>query len=54
MSISQGLKRTMQINRRSTATLFGQRRRTWQEFGEPVAIEEAQQEYNAVIQKFPV
>ncbi len=54
MSISQGLKRAMQINWLGTATLFGQHRRTWQEFGEQVAVEEAQQEYNAVIQKFPV
>jgi long-chain acyl-CoA synthetase len=37
MSITQGLKRAMQINRRGTATIFGQRRRTWQEFGGRVA-----------------
>src|SRR4029453_11467648 len=34
MSITQGLKRAMQINRHGTATIFGQRRRTWQEFGQ--------------------
>ncbi|HEU5098266.1 MAG TPA: long-chain-fatty-acid--CoA ligase [Roseiflexaceae bacterium] len=37
MSITQGLKRAMQINGRGTATIFGTRRRTWQEFGERVA-----------------
>jgi len=37
MSITQGLKRAIQINRGGTATLFGERRRTWQEFGERVA-----------------
>ena len=37
MSITQGLKRAMQINRRGTATIFGERQRTWQEFGERVA-----------------
>jgi long-chain acyl-CoA synthetase len=37
MSITQGLKRAMQINRRGTATIFGERRRTWQEFGGRVA-----------------
>jgi len=37
MSITQGLKRAMQINGRGTATIFGERRRTWQEFGERVA-----------------
>jgi hypothetical protein len=29
MSITQGLKRAMQINRRGTATLFGERRPFW-------------------------
>src|SRR4029453_18759184 len=37
MSITQGLKRAMQINRHGTATIFGQRRRTWEEFGQRVA-----------------
>ena len=37
MSITQRLKRAMQINRRGTATLFGERRRTWEEFGGRVA-----------------
>ena len=37
MSITQGLKRAMQINRRGTATMFGERRRTWEEFGQRVA-----------------
>ncbi|MFL5804184.1 MAG: AMP-binding protein [Roseiflexaceae bacterium] len=37
MSITQGLKRAMQINRRGTATLFGERHRTWEEVGHRVA-----------------
>src|SRR5256885_12080513 len=37
MSITQGLKRAMQIRGRGTATLFGERQRTWQEVGERVA-----------------
>jgi len=37
MSITQGLKRAMQIRGRGTATIFGQRLRTWQELGGRVA-----------------
>ncbi|HEU5103601.1 MAG TPA: long-chain-fatty-acid--CoA ligase [Roseiflexaceae bacterium] len=37
MAITQGLQRALQINRNGTATMCGERRRTWQEFGERVA-----------------
>jgi long-chain acyl-CoA synthetase len=37
MAITQGLRRALQINRNGTATMCGERRRTWQEFGERVA-----------------
>src|SRR5690349_21887572 len=37
MSITQGLKRAIQVHRHGTATICGSRRRTWEETGQRVA-----------------
>ena len=37
MFITQTLRRAVQINARGTATIFGERRQTWQQFQERVA-----------------
>ncbi|HUH83585.1 MAG TPA: AMP-binding protein, partial [Stellaceae bacterium] len=37
MSITQGVKRSLQQNRHGRATVFGERQRSWAEFGERVA-----------------